>query len=853
MRSEKEFEEAIANGHRNRDAIQRILNWCSHARVRCEARGMLAEMTGLPIGSHSIHCDFASDDSTSFYWEMSMAAVDYHDRNCATCSHRKPVRLPNISEDVGKRDRELARGEAEASRDAAAAAEALAKRDEARLNIRAGLSAMGQTLLDDIGAYDRDRADENMQRLMGSARMAPEHFTPELQEYIFAVCEAERWLDAPGLEMLNSLGTDPGRLAAVATKVLVAGQHRDLAACVLLPLITHLSDEDAHGSTPAAISLASPDRRRFLGDGERRADTALLRALYSHHSVQVHSAIARLLAGDSTWSAEKAGRGLLVLLKDFPDAADPHARNLIAAYVRAPLLMKDFSELTSDLYAVRDAIVGALDALPAETDAILQEYLGATGSIYRKRVHELYARALRTGFGETLPAGSDRARIAFRRLIWATTGAFDEGVMQTAVEAFRGRNSDLVQVAAAEIDALLAAPFLLADRRRELEKAPLDPTHPLASIQRGNELRNYTALISAFIGLAARAATADRLLLPKIGDFLHAIPEDRELLRGLAVEHLVELAEDVEGLALYLPHLYRAMVGPSAFERAGAASAIGELRQEALQNVPLLVFESFVPLLLDSYVMVHQAAARALNSSLLPESLRLPALQSLLQLMRHYRMESGKDGFLANCVRTLAGSADAFGKASGSLRRFLIDVCMDIDPIYLRSELRSLRHTLGKEPTFALLVIRLLPTLVDRHNRDEMAEDLVRRLASDVIVKYAQEFETVGSELAKTDHWLTLVVIDALARAGQSSAAMRVAAARTASLEDIPRNRSRRLFNEHIELAFAFENAVASQDQSAMDAASSRWSEVEKEQKAHRDEQRERDSRSRLPFPHLGG
>ena len=111
---------------------------------------------------------------------------------------------------------------------------------------------------------------------------------------------------------------------------------------------------------------------------------------------------------------------------------------------------------------------------------------------------------------------------------------------------------------------------------------------------------------------------ADRSLLRDIGKFLDAIPEDRELLRGLAVEHLVELAEDVEGLALYLPHLYRARVGSSAFERAGAASAIGELRQDALEDVPLLVFESFVPLLLDSYVTVHKAAARALTSRFFP-------------------------------------------------------------------------------------------------------------------------------------------------------------------------------------------------------------------------------------------
>lgn len=76
------------------------MNWCSHARINCEARGMLAETTDLPIGNHSIQCDFASDDSISFYCEMSTAGLDFHDRNCATCTHRITVRLHDISEDV---------------------------------------------------------------------------------------------------------------------------------------------------------------------------------------------------------------------------------------------------------------------------------------------------------------------------------------------------------------------------------------------------------------------------------------------------------------------------------------------------------------------------------------------------------------------------------------------------------------------------------------------------------------------------------------------------------------------------------------------------------------------------------
>ena len=63
------------------------------------------------------------------------------------------------------------------------------------------------------------------------------------------------------------------------------------------------------------------------------------------------------------------------------------------------------------------------------------------------------------------------------------------------------------------------------------------------------------------------------------------------------------------------------MVGPSVIERSYAATALGELGQNALENVPPLVFEAFLPLLSDSYKAVHQAAARAFRRSLVPEAL----------------------------------------------------------------------------------------------------------------------------------------------------------------------------------------------------------------------------------------
>jgi hypothetical protein len=338
-------------------------------------------------------------------------------------------------------------------------------------------------------------------------------------------------------------------------------------------------------------------------------------------------------------------------------------------------------------------------------------------------------------------------------------------------------------------------------------------------------------------------------MLPRMGEFLDAIPEDREQLRGIAVEGGTKLADDVTGLGVYLPHLYHAMVGPSTLERAGAAKAIGELGSRATDNLPTLVFETFVPLLLDSFTAVHQSAARSLRTSFLPESLRMQALNGLVALIRVYRTETGQDNFLLHCVRTLAGSADEFGAASGAVRRWLIEVCMGIDPMFLQSEMRSLRYTLGTEPAFAKVVIRMLPYMVDRFNRSDHAQEMVRALPPAAVLAHESEFEDVGRQLATADPWLALVVVDALARAGAPAAAERVARARIDSQEDNPRNRGTRLSGELVELAFKLERSIARNDDGEIAAIARRNNEIEVELKARRDEQRQRDSRSRFTFP----
>lgn len=851
MIGKNRFDEPIRNGERNRDAIPLIANWCANAKIRAESYGLLAQETQLPIGHHSIECDYATDDSRSSFYELRDAAVDYYDRNCAGCSNRKGGRLPNLMELVAARDREQEQRIGESQRATGAAAVALATRDEERRELKSRVSPIGQALVDDIGAFDRDASRENLDRLMRSAEMAPEHFSEPLIDYIFGVCETAHWLDAPGLQMLAATSADPARLAAVAARVMARGRHRELAAKTLEPLVEHLDEDSACAATPGAMDIAKP-ARRMLGGAERAAQPALLNALYEYHSGAVGKAVERLLTSRSAHSAELAGRGLRALLSTHPRAATPHARTLIATYVRAERVLDDFDDFDDPGNKLNDlagAVVGAFDADPAGTDKLLQAYLEGASEQVRARVYELYGRALQRRGEQALPRGSERVRIAFRQLLWATTGEFNAELMQTAIEVFRDGGGALEEVAKLEIEALLSAPFLLADRLRFLEDAPLDASRPLAAIERQNHRSAIMAVLKGLLELVARAALQDRALMPQISQFLKAIPEDRQILRGIAIEEFARLASDVAGLEFYLPHLYRAMVGPSTIERSYAATAVGDLGQSSLDNAPHLVFEAFELLLRDAHVMVHKAAARAFRRSLIPEPYRRKALGAIYDLVSVYRTESREDHFVAECVRTLAASADDFGKQAGALRRYLVDVCMGVDPDFLRSHMRGLSLTLGSDPTFIKLVVRMLPAMIDRYNRNDAAENLVRELSSSSIRAYESEFEALGIQLAASEQWLTLVVIDALARAGAGEAAARVAKARVEALQDIPRNRSIRLFARLVALTFEFENALAIGGDGALQDVTTEWEQIEAALKKQREEQRERDRRNRLSVP----
>ena len=216
--------------------------------------------------------------------------------------------------------------------------------------------------------------------------------------------------------------------------------------------------------------------------------------------------------------------------------------------------------------------------------------------------------------------------LAFRRMVWVTTEPFHDKISQAATSVFRHTGGSLDDIARIEIDALLGAPFLLADRIEALESMPLDKNDPLAAIERFNQRTSLEGLIRGFSRTGGsgergpmkrrsqRSATSSTRS-PKTATFCAAWRSARSagsLTRWPNFSAICRI-------------FYHAMVGPSVIERSYAATALGELGQNALENVPPLVFEAFLPLLSDSYKAVHQAAARAFRRYWCPSIVRMQA------------------------------------------------------------------------------------------------------------------------------------------------------------------------------------------------------------------------------------
>jgi hypothetical protein len=318
----QEFDDAVAMGRADAEAIELTRRHCRHARIEPVAGiSMVGSLMGLPMGLLEVRCEHAPPPRTQSHHALELA-LSFYEANCVGCPHRNGTgERPSVATVVAQRAAELAEREAAEER---AAAERAQRHHERVQRRRHAVTGEGHVVRELAAAVDCiDRADPRTQpmtaeesraarQVMDSARGAPELFSPVLVDSLLEL--ATDAADATALDALGALvrgGRCPPRRALESALAVLRHRRSAEAGGLLAALEPDLGPEDLPDVIHQLIALASGE------DDDRWRPSASPEGLIAASRVDLNAvtgAIVDHLASGEDWSREAGADAARILL-----------------------------------------------------------------------------------------------------------------------------------------------------------------------------------------------------------------------------------------------------------------------------------------------------------------------------------------------------------------------------------------------------------------------------------------------------------------------------------------------------------------------------------------------------------
>ena len=173
-----DFMRAVKIGEENAECLHGMHRWCKLVEIERTSEGLYAQITGLPIASHSVACPKVEGkaESMNLRWIFSDFLVEH----CATCPHHAPNGDTSWGSDIIDRRRKETQERQHAEEEEACRVSRL--REELR-SISRGLSANtepeSRQILEFLGAIFSEVEVERIEafgRLKQSARVGADLF-----------------------------------------------------------------------------------------------------------------------------------------------------------------------------------------------------------------------------------------------------------------------------------------------------------------------------------------------------------------------------------------------------------------------------------------------------------------------------------------------------------------------------------------------------------------------------------------------------------------------------------------------------------------------------------------------------
>jgi hypothetical protein len=647
-------------GERNAEHIKSARQWCKHIRIEMVSAGLLAEMSGLPIGSHRISCRYAEGETESMNlpWIVPKFLCDY----CAGCPHHEPNGNPAwgmaIINEHERRQREQERVTRE--------------REEQRKLIRAELRELprrakktselnARQILEFIeGLFDEDQASKAkvQELLVQSAKIGAELFpsvgidllieqskTSEFGACCLPVC-------AELVSRRNDLAERIVAAASAAIKV-----HPEQAASVLVQAkqtVRYPLDKDQIvrliTSQRHTVSIGSRENVRSTFE----SNTELLARSYDAEPQSVISIFEQLLRSEDKYVRVNTCGALGLLQQLRPQVGVDLLKSLV-----------DALDLPDDVYMgsadgkAEECIADCFSRWPQKVDEYLALAIKAKRPAVQEEIIEVYTAVLRGPRDsvwrpkrERKPAEPGEARkIALARCIeFQGDCSLEPSTRREAGEAIEAACRDFPDLVLPHFEHFLGQFALLCQvdapppprQKLVLPGQSVEDDKLARHFEQVNRKQEWDAFkhkqLECLKSLAEDrpAVVADSI----VKSYLALPTKGNEKFKSDLISLLGEAGKDYVVAPRVLPVMMNALMDyESTLVRASGIRAVVEMYRHSSSCPPRNVVDVLLVHLRDRYVIVHQSAVRALqrNSRWLTTGQAIEALNALAGLLGAYK------------------------------------------------------------------------------------------------------------------------------------------------------------------------------------------------------------------------
>ena len=715
---DRQFGRYAELGRDNQSCISGMRRWCRHVELEPTASGLYAELTGLPIGAHSVACPYVKEKTESM--NVRWIASDFLAQHCIGCPHHSP----NGDISWGQQIIDVHAAQAERVRGMSKERDRRIQQLRAELREKSALlsdqaTAEARSVLQLLEAVFSDSEPEwsrAVERIRQAASIGSDLFpdeavrliatlakTPEYSESMLPVCSVL----AP---QLPELAKD---LKEAALTNIENGLNVELSAAVLSSLgdaVPYPLDDQY----VRHLILSQDHHPIFTGTrGEeanyRHSNTVLIRSLDADPE-----SVARVVRTELGSALEQHRHNTCSAVALIQQSRPNLAISLLDALIASLNLYE--SDETG--YEPSTAIRRVLRAGLMHNPSVVDEAIGAAFTSARPAVQEdladVYQQWQRSRDDGNESLSPLIGEISATRLFqWVRDERLHIQVRQEALRSLKSTYSLFPERAIDDFATLLGYLAIVSAQEKPLERAPSLEIPRSTHNELVNQLEQRSDLLgwNAFKSELAQCLTIlSRYDAPMV---LQAVTEclDRPLdeinveFKVRCVSVLGDMAANYELRPRALPYVWRALMDyGSPSTRAQAIEAAVKMFRNGVAPPENLV-EMVLLSLTDNYVVVHQAALRAV-------------------IRRSYWFDVNQ---APDLFASLASLLDAYGP-----KKYLVDEICD-----------AVMRTAKGNPRYRAFALRLITKCFPT------GEEFIDRHIAEGMLRFCEPTDTIAIHVAK--------------------------------------------------------------------------------------------------------